>query len=616
MLKKCILLLLFPLFTWAQEQKIVQRIEPANWWVGMKNTSVQILLYGKNIQNLEVRLNAKYVQIEQIYRPENPNYLFLYTRISPNATPEKASIELVKNNKTLEKHTFELKERDVHSADRKGFSSSDMIYLITPDRFVNGDESNDALPNYVDKLNRSKLDGRHGGDLQGIINQLDYIEKLGVTALWLNPVLENAQPQASYHGYAITDFYKVDPRYGSNELYLTLAREAKKRGIKLIIDGVLNHAGSEHWMVKDLPMKDFLNYQEKPVMTTHRRETIQDPYATQADKKKHADGWFVTTMPDLNQRNPHLAKYLIQNTIWWVEYAQLGGIRMDTYSYPDADFMAEWSKAVMNEYPNFSIVGEEWSTNPAIVSYWQRDKKNSNGYTSALPSLMDFPLQEAIIQSVKEKQNPWDPKWISIYSALANDFLYPHPNDLVIFADNHDMSRVFTQINEDKLGLKQALVFLATTRGIPQIYYGTEVLLTNPKSDDHGEIRADMPGGWPTDTASVFTGKNLRVDQSEMLAFTQKLFQWRKNNAVIHQGKLTHYSPQNGIYTYFRYMNNEKVMVVLNKNKQPLTVSLADYAEMTSGLQTSEPILAEGAEIKPQDIHFTKPGFCIIPLIK
>lgn len=616
MFKKLFLLLLFPTMVWAQSQNVVQRIEPTNWWVGMQNNALQIVLYGKNIQGLEVRIYSKFIQIERIHTPENPNYLFLYTRISPNAAPEKATIELVKNKKVVEKHIFELKQRESNSANRKGFNAEDMIYLITPDRFANGDLSNDELPAYADKLNRLKLDGRHGGDLQGIINQLDYIENLGVTALWLNPVLENAQPQASYHGYAITDFYKVDPRYGSNELYQKLAIEAKKRGIKLIIDGVLNHAGSEHWMVKDVPMKDFLNYQDNPVMTTHRRETIQDPYATQADKKKHADGWFVTSMPDLNQKNPHLATYLIQNTIWWVEYAHLGGIRMDTYSYPDADFMADWTKAVMDEYPNFSIVGEEWSTNPAIVSYWQRDKKNSNGYTSALSSLMDFPLQEAIIQSIKEKQNPWDPKWISMYSALANDFLYPHPNDLVIFADNHDMSRVFTQLNEDKLGLKQALVFLATTRGIPQIYYGTEILLTNPKSDQHGEIRADMPGGWPTDASNVFTQTNIGADPREILQFTQKLFQWRKSAKVVHQGKLTHYAPTNGIYTYFRYVDNEKVMVILNKNKEPITVSLSEFSEMTDGLKTGIPIVVEGAEIQSQTIHFTKPGYCVVPLIK
>lgn len=568
----------------------LQHVEPAFWWVGMKNPRLQLLVHGQDISKTDPIITYKGVRIEQLIKVKNPNYLFIDLLLLDNNNASSFDIDFQKDGKTIAKYTYRLLPRAKGSAERQGFSNGDLMYLITPDRFVNGDPSNDNVASLTDKLNRSFPGGRHGGDIAGMINSLDYIKDLGFTALWLNPLLENNQPEYSYHGYGITDFYKVDARFGSNEAYVKLIQLAKEKGIKMIMDMIVNHCGSEHWWMKDLPTDDWINYDNKFVVTNHKKSTIQDPYVAQVDYRKFVDGWFVEDKPDLNQRNPLMARYLIQNTIWWIEYADLAGIRMDTYPYPDKDFMTQWTCEVMNEYPNFNIVGEEWNGNPAIVAFWQMGKKNPNGYVSCLPSLMDFPLQEALWHAINPKSG--NDTWNALYEMLANDFQYPDPYNLVIFPDNHDMIRFYAQVGEDFDLFKLGIVYVLTTRGVPQLYYGTEVLMSSPTQRDDGLIRGDFPGGWKDDKVNAFTNKGLNDKQITAKDFIKKLANWRKTANVIHHGKLMHFVPENGVYVYFRYDDDQNIMIVLNKNTQAQTIDLKRFAEIMSNYKTGKDVLS------------------------
>ncbi|MBB6002378.1 glycoside hydrolase family 13 protein [Arcicella rosea] len=563
-------------------QEKIQHIEPLNWWVGMKNPNLQLLVHRKNIADFSPKINYKGVSIKKVNKVENPNYLFIDLLIAPETQAGEVKIIFENNKKETFTHHYSLLKRQNKSADRIGFNSSDVLYMITPDRFANGNPQNDNVANFKDSLNRKGLTGRHGGDIEGIIQHLDYIQNLGMTALWINPLVENNQPKTSYHGYAITNFSKIDARFGTNDDYVRLSKEAKKHGIKLVMDMVLNHCGSEHWWMKDFPTKDWINFQVSPktIYSTHRRESLHDPYAAEYDITSHSDGWFDSTMPDLNQRNPFMANYLIQNSIWWVEYADLGGIRMDTWPYPDKNFMSVWSKRMEQEYPNFNIVGEEWSLNPSIVAAWQKGKVNKNGYVSYLRTLMDFPVNAALIEALNTDEKVWNQGFTKLYQTVANDFVYANPNDLMIFPDNHDMSRFFTQLHEDYSKFKNGMAFLLTTRGIPQIYYGTEILMTNPKSDEHGEIRGDMPGGWADDSKNVFTEMGMSKAEIEAKNFVSTLLKWRKNTPVIHSGKLKHFAPANGFYVQFRYNDKQKIMVILNKNKESKTLEMGKFKEI------------------------------------
>ncbi|MCU4163112.1 glycoside hydrolase family 13 protein [Carboxylicivirga caseinilyticus] len=583
-----LLMMLFLGFNIVAKNKI-ERIEPAFWWAGMKNTELQVMVYGENISELRAEINYEGVQLERSVLVESPNYQFLYLNIDKHTKPGSFDINFTRKGKNVLTYKYELKQRQEGSALREGYNTSDVIYLITPDRFVNGNPDNDNVEGMTEKSNRNDLNGRHGGDLEGIISHLDYIDEMGFTALWLNPVMENNMTRTSYHGYAITDFYNTDARYGTNDDYLRLVKEAKKKGIKVIIDMILNHCGSEHWWMKDLPTSDWLHFQDGWKPTTHLRETNVDPYASDYDKKMHADGWFVESMPDLNQSNPLMADYLIYNTIWWIEYADLDGIRMDTYPYPDKDFMAEWTKRVMTEYPHFNMVGEEWSVNPAIVSYWQKGKHNADGYTSFLPGVFDFPLQEALVKALNEDDRNWGQGLIRLYGMLANDFLYADPTQLVTFPDNHDMSRFYTQINEDFDLFKMGMAYIAVTRGIPQIYYGTEILMTNPNSDSHGEIRSDFPGGWAGDKVNAFTGKGLTADAKDAQDFVKTLLNWRKGSNEVHKGCLKHFAPASGsgIYAVFRYSDEKAVMLIMNKNAEDKKVDLTNYKDEVIGGATT-----------------------------
>jgi len=474
-MKKQIIYLLITVFgyqfTFLNAQRI-ERVEPPNWWVGMKHNIVQVLVYGEDISQWEPNVENPHIQLKKTTRVNNPNYLFLDLLISERADATTVNIDFYKGKKKVGSHQYPLLERDM-TIPRKGFDSSDVMYLITPDRFANGDPSNDVISGMKEKvMNRQDEQGRHGGDIKGIRDRLDYIYDLGFTAIWLNPILENDMYRTSYHGYAATDFYKVDQRFGTNEDYVQFCQEAQNKGIKIIMDMILNHSGSEHWFVKDPPTQDWINHNNTYVQTSHRRTTHQDPYASEYDKKAFVDGWFVETMPDLNQKQPLMANYLIQNTLWWIEYTGIAGIRMDTYPYPDKEFMTVWNDAILAEYPAFNIVGEEWSLNPAVVSFWQAGKTNSNGYRSSLPSVMDFPLQDALITALVEEEN-WNSGWVKVYEMLGNDHLYPDPQNLVIFPDNHDMDRILTQLNGDIDLLKMAMIYFTTMRGVPQFYYGT-----------------------------------------------------------------------------------------------------------------------------------------------
>ncbi len=565
------------------------RVEPMFWWPGMKSPELQLMVHGDKIATADVKLIYPGVELASVTKIENPNYLFINLKLATDVQPGKFEIQFTKDGKVTGTYLYELKARENNSAKRTGFNSSDVIYLVTPDRFVNGNPGNDWVEGTKEKPNRSDKDGRHGGDIRGIINSLDYLQKLGFTAVWLNPVLENNMTKVSYHGYSTTDFYKVDPRYGSNEEYLELNAELDKRGMKLIMDMIFNHCGSEHWWMDDMPMKNWINNYPEYKITTHRRTVNQDPNASEADRRAMADGWFVPSMPDLNQRNPFMAKYLIQNSIWWIEYVGLEGIRQDTWPYPDKNMMATWTQAVLKEYPNFNIVGEEWSLNPAIVSYWQKGKNNSDGYRCDLPSLMDFPLQNAASSGLRNKET-WDNGMIQLYEAIANDFLYADPHNLVIFPDNHDMSRFFVQVGEDPALLKLGLAFFLTTRGIPQIYYGTEIMMRH-EGGEHGNIRADFPGGWQGDAVNAFTRHGLTDGQKEIQAYLSKIQNWRKNCTTIHHGKLMHFTPEDGVYTYFRYTENKTVMVVLNKNEIEKQLSTQRFSERLNGFSGGTEII-------------------------
>ncbi|HUH47259.1 MAG TPA: alpha-amylase family glycosyl hydrolase, partial [Arenibacter sp.] len=463
----------------------IERIEPPHWWAGLKNTELQLLIKEDNIYNAVPEISHKGVTIKKVNKAHSPNYLFIDLEISKDVGSGKFNIVFRFANGKTKIQTYELKERERLAQDYIGFNSSDAIYLITPDRFANGDPKNDIVPHLKEKaIDRNHDYARHGGDIKGMIQHLDYIDTMGFTAIWPTPLLTNDMPESSYHGYAMTDFYQVDPRFGTLDDYRELADKAKERNMKLIMDQVANHCGSGHWWMEDLPFKDWLNYQKNYEdhrsipNSNHRRTSNQDLYASNKDKEETTAGWFVESMPDLNQRNPFMAKYIIQNSIWWIETLGLGGIRQDTYPYPDKEFMAQWAGAIMTEYPNFSIVGEEWSYNPLLIAYWQKDNNNKDGYNSNLRSTMDFSMQNLIVEGLKEEEQ-WDTGFVKMYEGLANDFAYASPKDIVAFMDNHDMDRVYTQFNEDIINTKMGLGYLLMLPRIPQLYYGTEILMQN-----------------------------------------------------------------------------------------------------------------------------------------
>ncbi|WP_308762461.1 glycoside hydrolase family 13 protein [uncultured Bacteroides sp.] len=573
------------LFVWGMGQTAramdVKKIAPSFWWAGMKHSELQILLYGDDLASSDVTVSGEGVYLEEVVKQDNPNYLLLYVDLS-EAKAQTFHIQL-KNGKKLLQIPYELKARMRKGEDVKGFTSEDVLYLIMPDRFSNGNPDNDVVKGMKEtKLDRTDSFARHGGDLQGISNHLDYIADLGVTAIWLNPTQENDMEGGSYHGYAITDYYQVDRRFGSNEDFRDMVDKAHGKGLKVVMDMIFNHCGSENYLFKDKPSKEWFNFHSNYVQTSFKTASVMDIHASGYEKKIATDGWFASVMPDFNQRNRHVARYLIQSSIWWIEYAGINGIRQDTHPYADFDFMSQWCKEVLEEYPYFNIVGETWLNSNVLVSYWQKDSKLAAPLNSNLPTIMDFPLQALMNQAFDEETGEWGGGLYKLYDYQTQDLVYANPMNLLTFLDNHDTSR-FTRTDEMAQNLKrykQALVFLLTTRGIPQIYYGTEILMTGDKGKGDGDLRKDFPGGWPGDVRNCFEVSGRTPLENEAFEFTRRLLNWRKGNSVIGKGTLKHYSICQGVYVYQREFNGKSVVVVMNGTDSPKELDLTPYKEI------------------------------------
>lgn len=587
-MKKTILFLLLSISAFAQ----IDKVEPPFWYAGMHNPELQIMFYGKNIAQYEASVSNNVV-IKNVVKTENPNYIFV--TIDTKNLPASDLIFSFKNkNKVAFTQKYSLKQRRANSAERKSFDSSDMMYLIMPDRFANGNPDNDTNKSLNEKADRSLPGGRHGGDIEGITKNLGYLEELGVTAIWTTPLCEDNDKGYSYHGYGQSDLYRIDPRYGTNEEYVKLSSEMKKRGMKLVKDYVTNHWGAEHWMFKDLPSYDWFHQFPGYAQSNYRMTTQFDPNASAIDAKYCMDGWFVPSMPDLNQSNPLVLNYITQNAIWWIEYADLDGFRVDTYSYNDKVGIAKWTKAITDEYPYFNIVGEVWMHDQAQMSYWQKDSKIAEiqSYNSYLPSVMDFTLHDAFGNVFNEDKDSWNDGMIKVYENFTNDFLYPNINNLLIFAENHDTGR-FNQIYKNDIKkYTMAMALLATVRGIPQLYYGSEIGMAGDKGKGDADIRQDFPGGWEGDKNNAFTKSGRTEEQNKFFDVTSKLFRWRKNKNVVHFGKMTHYIPEHNVYVYFRYDDKETVMVVMNNSAEAKTIKTNRFQENIKSFKSGKDVLS------------------------
>ena len=565
----------------------IERMEPPFWWTGMQHKGLQLMVHGKEIGALQPAVNYPGVRLVSSTRVANANYLFVDLEIGPDAQPGQFEIVFSGAGRS-ERVPYRLLARTPGSAERQGFGPGDAIYQIMPDRFANGDPSNDNVPGMLDRADRKHGGGRHGGDIAGAIAHLDYIAGLGFTQLWPTPLVENDAPAYSYHGYAATDHYRIDPRYGSNEDFVRLSQEARKRGIGLIQDVVLSHIGRNHWWMKDMPTPDWINYGGQFVPTRHHRTAVQDKYAAKADSQNFTAGWFVAGMPDLNQTNPLVANYLIQNNIWWIEYARLSGLRIDTYGYSDGAFLTEYTRRLMAEYPNLNMVGEEWNNRPPVVARWQHGKVNHDGYISYLPSLMDFPLMQAMRYGLKKEGGSLN----DVYETLSLDYLYPEPQNLVLFGSNHDIARMYSAVGEDFGRWRMNMVFLMTMPRIPQFYSGDEILMTSAvKQRDDASYRVDFPGGWAGDKVNAFTGAGLSTQQRAAQDLVRKLTTWRKNEPVIHSGRTMQFGPDNNTWVYFRYNDSKRIMVAMNNGDKAATLQTERFQEMLKGAAAGVDVL-------------------------
>jgi glycosidase len=590
-MKKIYLVLLLVFLSLSVFAIDIKTVDPAFWWSGMKNPELQVLIHGEGVAKSDVSITSKSVRLKETLKLESPNYLILYFDLSMSQ-PEKFDIVL-QQGKDKKVVPYEIKAREAGSCDRIGFNASDVLYLIMPDRFANGDVSNDVIAGMREsKIDRNEQYARHGGDFKGVSDRLDYIHDLGVTAIWFNPVMENDMPEGSYHGYATTDYYKVDRRFGSNQEFVDLVDKVHAKGMKVVMDMIFNHCGGEHFFFKDRPSKDWFNYPDGYVQTSYKTISQFDPHASAYDVKRSADGWFVETMPDLNQRNPHVAKYLIQNSIWWIEYAGIDGIRQDTHPYADYDMMSDWCREVTEEYPDFNIVGETWLNTNVGVAFWQKDSKLAYPKNSYLRSVMDFPLTDIMNSAFDQETIDWGQGLSRIHEYLAQDVVYADPMELLIFLDNHDTSR-FYRTEEQTSNLnryKQALAFLLTTRGIPQIYYGTEILMAADKGEGDGFLRRDFSGGWQGDKTDLFVSANRTAQQNEAFNYLRKLLQWRKGNGAISKGTLKHFVTNNSVYVYERKFNDKSVVVFLSGSDDEKTIDLSPYKEVLPKSQAKDVI--------------------------
>ena len=614
----------------------IDRIEPTNWYVGMKNPSVQLMVYGKDIRSAEVSTNYPGVKIDSLVRLDSPNYLLVYMNIK-DAQPGTMKL-CFKTGKNKTNVNYELKARDMKGEDRQGFTNADVLYMLMPDRFASSGKNLEVKGLNAYKVDRSQPSLRHGGDLEGLRQHLDYFTELGVTALWFTPVLENNSPDhgktSTYHGYATTDYYRVDPRFGSNADYRRLVDEAHKKGLKVVMDMIFNHCGFEHPWVKDMPTKDWFNTPEwlypenqkytvktqtmdgeqttntKYLQTSYKLTPVLDPYASKVDLHETVDGWFVPTMPDLNQRNEHLMTYLIQNSEWWIETVGIDGIRMDTYPYADRKGMARWMEVLNEEYPNFNTVGETWVTEPAYTAAWQKDsplqKENSN-----LKTVMDFAFFDRVNQAKNEETDAWWNGFNRIYNSLCYDYLYKDPSHVMAFIENHDTDR-FLGETQDTLALKQALALLLTVNRIPQLYYGTEVLMNGTKQVTDGNVRKDFPGGFPGDTRSAFTTEGRTKAENDMFRWTARLLHWRQGNEIITKGKQTQFIPQNGVYVVARSYNGKNVMTVINGTSKAATMKAERYAEIIGDAQEATNILTGHKINISKDVKLAPRGVMVL----
>jgi len=579
----------------------IDHIEPENWYVGMKNSSLQLVVYGKNIRDSRVSVDYPGVKIDSLVRLDSPNYLFVYLNLS-GAKPGNMVLNI-----DGKKVNYPLKARTMSGDKRIGFDNSDVLYMLMPDRFASGrniTKPMKGLNPYV--VDRSKPSLRHGGDLEGVRQHLDYFNQLGVTALWFTPVLENNSPdmdsQSTYHGYATTNYYRVDPRFGTNEDYARLVAEAHAKGLKVVMDMIFNHCGYDHPWVKDMPSKDWFNTPEWMkkgdsyyLQTSYKLTPVLDPYASKVDKRETVDGWFVRSMPDLNQKNPHVMTYLIQNSEWWIETVGIDGIRMDTYPYADRKAMSQWMKILNEEYPNFNTVGETWVTEPAYTAAWQKDSKLSK-VNSYLKTVMDFSFYDKINLAKHEETDAWWKGLNRIYNSLCYDYLYENPSSVMAFIENHDTDR-FLENGKDTLALKQALALLLTINRIPQLYYGTEVLMNGTKEVTDGNVRCDFPGGFAGDKHNAFTAEGRTKAENAMFNWLSKLLKWRRNNMVITKGKQIQFIPYKGVYVIARQWNDQTILTILNGTSQAVTLPLDRYAEVIGNHQEAKDVIS-GRKVK------------------
>ena len=594
----------------------VDRVEPLSWWTGMK-TPLQLLVRGENISSCDVRIEGgKGVSVSAVHKADSPNYLFVDVEISQNAAPGTYWI-VFDNGSEIFKYPYEIAARCEGSAKRKSFTTGDMIYLIMPDRFANGDPSNDATDDTAEKPARDEFFGRHGGDIQGIIDHLGYIADLGATAIWNTPLLLDNEPEGSYHGYACADYYHIDPRFGSNELYRDFVGKAHENGLKVIMDIVTNHCGTAHWWMDDLPFKDWIHVFPEYTGTNVCFSTNMDTNASKYDLNLQESGWFVPSMPDMNLDNPFVLHYFVQWAVWWIEYSGLDGFRVDTYPYNEKIPMSEWCASVLNEYPNFNIVGECWTSSIPQLAYWQGGNANKDGFDSHLPSIMDFPLQEAIWKALPTDSHGWGEGMTRVYDCLSHDFVYHDLSRMMIFPGNHDTDRIGDVLKHNADRHKIVMTMMATMRGIPQIFYGDEMMfVSKDKSQGHGGLRVDFPGGWQGDKVDLFTpegrasaavntdGKPVAEGlMAELHDYTQKLFQWRKGKKVIHDGKTMHFLSRDNTYAYFRYDDTDAVFVFINNSRGKKNVPWSHYAEIADGLHDGRNVLTgEAAEVNDSTV--------------
>ncbi|MBQ8466699.1 MAG: glycoside hydrolase family 13 protein [Prevotella sp.] len=614
----------------AKPKVTVDRIDPTDWYVGMKNPSVQLMVYGQGIRDIkDVTTDYPGVKIDSLVRLDSPNYLLIYMNLS-GAQPGTMTLQFQGEKGKPLKVDYLLKAREMPGKDRRGFDISDVLYLLMPDRFAQGMSlSTDPAKGRGDvkhpyTVDRSKPSLRHGGNIAGIREHLDYFCELGVTALWFTPILENDSPDmmetwSTYHGYACTDYYRVDPRFGTNDDYRQLIDECHHKGLKVVMDMIFNHCGFEHPWVADMPSKDWFNLSEwleqsggksDPrgtdfLQTSYKLTPVLDPYASEVDRRETQDAWFVSTMPDLNQNNPHLMRYLIQNSIWWIETAGIDGIRMDTYPYAFREPMAQWMKELDVEYPNFNTVGETWVTVPAYTATWQKDSKLSE-MNSYLKTVMDFSFQESLDSAKHEETDGWWRGYNRLYNSFVYDYLYPNPSSVMAFLDNHDTDR-FLGDTQDSLALKQGLALLLTVNRIPQLYYGTEIMMNGTKAETDGHVRKDFPGGFPGDTHNAFTREGRTQTENNMFRWLSRLLHWRQNNPLITSGKMIQFIPHNGIYVVARKFGGRTSMTILNGTTKPATLEVKRYSEIIGKARRAKDVptgrfydLTRNLELKPR----------------